>query len=119
MYFDKVKDFTKEDFNLLKGFFGDESNGDLIQLYNEFTHATKQETHFFNQLGISQSLFDKSQLLDKGVGDDVPRSFLLPKPQTFNGYGIKNVTGEQSLEILNTDPIFVQNAKAGYDVIID
>jgi hypothetical protein len=57
------------------------------------------EQKFLFNCGVSQILFDRTQLSDKGTGDGANYTFLLPLPETFLKYGILNVEGKQEFSI--------------------
>lgn len=44
---------------------------------------------------------------------------LLPKPATFERYGIHNVSGEQSEDVIHNDPRVTKYAKLGMPVVVD
>ena len=119
MSFHSKEDFTEVDFATLESFFEGKSKKLLLDFYTEYVITAEIEKNLFNRLGVSQQLFDRSQLHDKGMNDGKLYSFLLPRSETFIKYGIENVIGNQSLEILQTWPVFIENASFGYDVIID
>ena len=88
-------------------------------LYNHYVEEVMpREKAFFDGLGISQDLFDRSQREDKGMGSGT-YSALLPKPATFERYGIQDVRGEQSQDIIDNDPRVTKYAKLGTPVIVD
>ncbi len=80
----------------IKLFYSQESKEEKIR---DMRQTIKLEKEFFADLGISQELFDITQLADKGKGDGQNYVFLLPTPSTFAGYGIRNVEGTQNLEL--------------------
>lgn len=57
------------------------------------------EHAFFADLGIDQTLFERTQRADKGMDDGEVYAFLLPTPATFERYGIRNVNGKQSMAV--------------------
>jgi hypothetical protein len=61
-----------------------------------------QETQFFRQIGVSQEFFDKTQIEnDNGLYD-----IFIPSPTTFSKYGMKNIEGEEDLNVLRSMPGF-------------
>lgn len=119
MNFREKQDFTMDDFVLMAQFWGENSKRKLLDLYDEYSMAVEIEKELFKNLGVSQQLFDRSQRHDKRMNNQASYSFLLPKPETFAKYGVKNVIGDQNHEILRTWPVFVENAELGFDVVID
>lgn len=90
-----------------------------MAVYNHYLNEIlPKEKHFYESLGVSQALFDRTQRNDKGMGSGT-YSALLPKPATFEKYGIHNVDGEQSQDVINNDPRVTKYAKLGTPVIID
>lgn len=65
----------------------------------ELEQTIAWENIFFKELGINQTLFDRTQRDDKGMDDGETYAFLLPTHTTFLRYGIRNVKGEQSLAV--------------------
>ena len=55
------------------------------------------EQKYLERAGVDQALFERTQKPDKGMGDGVPHHFLVPRPETFERYGIRNVLGRQDL----------------------
>ena len=57
------------------------------------------EKEFFTKLGISQKLFDITQLDSKGLDPDMKINFefLLPSIGTMEKFGIRNVAGQQDI----------------------
>ena len=62
------------------------------------------EKIFFQMVGVSQVLFDRSCKPDKGLGDGVAYDFLLPTTKTFERYGVHGVIGLQDLETAKQYP---------------
>lgn len=95
------------------------SEQDANKIYDHYVNdVLPKEKHFYESLGVSQALFDRTQRTDKGMGSGT-YSALLPKPATFEKYGIYNVMGEQSQEVINNDPRVTKYAKLGAPVVID
>ena len=69
---------------------------DKEELKRRLEATISWEKDFFSDLGISQTLFDQTQLPDKGTGDGKSYDFLLPNAETLANHGITNVLGEQS-----------------------
>lgn len=66
------------------------------------TEATKKlEKEFFTKLGISQKLFDITQMDAKGLSQELNLNFefLLPSIRTMEKFGIRNVEGRQDIEL--------------------
>ena len=64
--------------------------------------ATKEmEKAFFGTLGISQKLFDLTQMDAKGLAPELNLNFefLLPSLRTMEKFGITNVEGRQDIEL--------------------
>lgn len=95
------------------------SEQQATDFYNYYINEVlPHEKAFFSGLGISQDLFDRTQRDDKGMGFGV-YSALLPKHATFEKYGIHNVTGEQSQDVIDNDPRVTKYVKLGAPVVID
>ncbi|MGZ3653126.1 MAG: hypothetical protein ACXVB9_19615 [Bdellovibrionota bacterium] len=77
------------------------------------------EGKFFAELGISQDLFDRAERPDKGMGNGKEYAMLLPTHKTFEKYGVLGVEGDQSQDVISTDPRVVAAAKAGMILIVD
>lgn len=69
----------------------------IEEMHQRLLKSSELEKNYFASIGISQSLFDRTQIPDKGMGDGVGYTFLVPKPETFERYGILNVSGSQDL----------------------
>lgn len=94
----------------------DQQANDFYQHY--ISNVLPREEAFFSRLGVSQDLFDRTQRPDKGMGAGVYVA-LLPKPETFERYGIQNVSGEQSQYVIDNDPRVTKYTKLGAPVLID
>ncbi len=57
------------------------------------------EQDFLRKIGVSQRLFERTQIPDKGAGDGKEYTFLLPTIRTFSTYGILDVVGAQNIEM--------------------
>jgi hypothetical protein len=66
-------------------------------MHQRLLKSSELEKNYFASIGVSQSLFDRTQTPDKGMGNGVGYTFLVPKPETFERYGILNVSGSQDL----------------------
>jgi hypothetical protein len=53
---------------------------------------------FWGTSKVSQALFDRTQLADKGIGDGKDYTFLCPTAATFEKFGVKNIIGEQDID---------------------
>jgi len=69
----------------------------IEEMYQRLLKSSDLEKSYFASIGVSQNLFDRTQTPDKGMGDGVGYTFLVPKPETFERYGILNVSGSQDL----------------------
>lgn len=69
----------------------------IEEMYQGLLKSSDVEKNYFASIGVSQSLFDRTQTPDKGMGNGVGYTFLVPKPETFEQYGILNVSGSQDL----------------------
>lgn len=61
----------------------------------------KMEKEFFTKLGISQKLFDVTQMDAKGLLQELNLNFefLLPSLKTMEKFGLRNVEGKQDIEL--------------------
>ncbi|MFM7689844.1 MAG: hypothetical protein ACKPAC_10375 [Alphaproteobacteria bacterium] len=73
------------------------SDQQISELHARFMALAEIEQKYLERAGVDQALFERTQKPDKGVGDGVPYHFLLPRPETFERYGIRNVVGHQDL----------------------
>lgn len=64
-------------------------------VHQQLRNSALAEQRFFSLIGVSQKLFDRTQKLDKGMGDGATYSFLCPSIETLKKYGIHNVSGRQ------------------------
>lgn len=71
------------------------SDQQISELYARFIALAEIEQKYLERAGVDQALFERTQKPDKGMGDGVPYHFLLPRPETFERYGIRNVLGRQ------------------------
>jgi hypothetical protein len=94
------------------------SDIEIVHHFEYYKKIATEEDEFFAHLGISQSLFDRTQKKDKGMGSG-SYSFLLPTPSTFEKYGFKDVVGNQSQEIINKDEGLIELTQEGFPVLID
>lgn len=69
----------------------------IEEIYQRLLKSSDLEKSYFASIGVSQNLFDRTQTPDKGMGNGVGYTFLVPKPETFERYGILNVSGSQDL----------------------
>ncbi len=74
---------------------GTVSEQQILNLRHRFDVSAKIEQDFLKLTGVSQKLFDKTQLRDKGNGKGRNYNFLIPKVESFAQYGITNVAGTQ------------------------
>ncbi|PIU01146.1 MAG: hypothetical protein COT74_01170 [Bdellovibrionales bacterium CG10_big_fil_rev_8_21_14_0_10_45_34] len=91
----KVVVKLKEDKNL--------TDEQIAEFHQRLLASSKLEEELFAELGVSQTLFDRTQTPDKGMHNDVAYSFLVPKPETFIRYGIQRVKGSQDLTYRNAE----------------
>jgi len=73
------------------------SDQQISELHARFMALAEIEHKYLERAGVDQALFERTQKPDKGMGDGVPYHFLLPRPETFERYGIRNVVGRQDL----------------------
>jgi hypothetical protein len=73
----------------------------IAQFIREYQQQASIEARFFSDMGVSQALFDRTFLADKGMGDGKEYEFLLPKQETFKRYGVRHVIGIQDRKIAN------------------
>jgi hypothetical protein len=109
-----AKSETVED--LKKSGLSDAQINDVLAHYGEIA---KKEAAFFSSLGISQALFDRTQLRDKGMGDGKTYVMLAPSPATFLKYGVTGVEGDESMEVIKTNPSLKRAAELGEPVLVD
>lgn len=76
----------------------------IENFHSNIIAMNNEEKLFFSTLGVSQDLFERSCTSDKGLKDGNSYSFLLPTPQSFEKYGIKNVEGVQDAEVAQRYP---------------
>ena len=57
------------------------------------------EQAFLKKIGVRQELFEATQRPDKGTGDEIAYTFLLPTASTFLKYGIIRTVGDQKPEL--------------------
>jgi hypothetical protein len=69
--------------------------------------SSLDERAFFEKIGVPQELFERSSWIDRGKGDHKKYSMWLPSRQSFELYGIYGIEGEQSMDVVNTDPRIV------------
>lgn len=69
----------------------------IEEMHQRLLKSSELEKNYFASIGVSQSLFDRTQTPDKGMGNGIGYTFLVPKPETFERYGILNVSGSQDL----------------------
>lgn len=69
----------------------------IEEMHQRLKNSAKLEQEYFATIGVNQSLFDRTQNPDKGMGNGTNYTFLVPKPETFERYGITNVIGIQDL----------------------
>jgi hypothetical protein len=80
------------------------TRGRLLAYHEQKVH---EETEFLRLTGVSQELFDKTQQEnDNGLYD-----IYLPGTRVFARYGVRNVEGEQNLDVLRSLP----SVKVFYD----
>lgn len=79
----------KEEYNL--------TDEQIEETHQRLMNSAKLEKDYFSKIGVDQSLFDRTQTPDKGMGNGINYTFLVPKPETFEHYGISNVIGHQDL----------------------
>lgn len=79
----------KEEYNL--------TDEQIEEMHQRLMNSAKLEKDYFAKIGVDQSLFDRTQIPDKGMGNGINYTFLVPKPETFKRYGITNVIGNQDL----------------------
>ncbi|MBI2608143.1 MAG: hypothetical protein HYW47_00905 [Deltaproteobacteria bacterium] len=73
-------------------------NDEQVELFRQqLEQSSRLEQDFLVDVGVSQDLFDRSQQSDKGKGDGENYALFLPSPESFEKYGIANVTGNQDL----------------------
>ena len=60
----------------------------------------RAENSFLKELGVSQEFFEIAQASDKGSPDKKTYLFLIPSPETFQKYGMSNVSGSQDSEVI-------------------
>lgn len=73
------------------------SDQQISELHARFMALAEIEQKYLESAGVEQALFERTQKPDKGMGDGVPYHFLVPRPETFERYGIRNVLGRQDL----------------------
>lgn len=81
----------------------------VFEIHHRLLESAKIEQNYLREIGVSQELFDRTQMRDKGMGDGIDYTFLVPKLETSERYGIKNVLGKQDLtygQELNLNNIF-------------
>lgn len=66
----------------------------------KFLEEMKVEMNFLEELGVSQEFFDLTQRADKGNDDNGKYSFLVPSPETFEKFGMKNIKGTQDQDLV-------------------
>ena len=69
----------------------------IESFHSHLLELAQLEKKYLATIGVNQSLFNRTQSEDKGMGDGKSYTFLCPKPETFELYGIKNVTGHQDI----------------------
>jgi hypothetical protein len=92
---------------------------EILDTFEEWKTTAMEEAQFFKSLGISQALFDRASLDDKGMNDGKFYMMLLPTNATFAKYGVHGVEGEQSQEVIHTDARIIARAKAGQPLLVD
>jgi hypothetical protein len=95
------------------------SRKEIADIVRHDRSVAKEESIFFLSLGVSQALFDRTQSNDKGKGDGNVYCILAPTAATFKKYGILDVEGDQSLEVIATNPALKRAADKGAPVLID
>jgi len=73
---------------------------DRYDKVNHIDQVVKEETQLLEKIGVSQDLFNKTQK----ESDEGKYSLYLPTAKTFEKYGIKNVEGVQSIEMIKSYP---------------
>lgn len=86
---DELVKEMKEKYNL--------TDEQIEEMHQRLLKSSELEKNYFASIGVSQSLFDRTQTPDKGMGNGIGYTFLVPKPETFERYGILNVSGSQDL----------------------
>lgn len=89
---------------------------EIVDIDRRSEIAAEEESQFFRSLGISQALFDRTQQADKGMGDGKIYCLLVPTAAIFKKYGITDVEGEQSVEIISS--VLKRCADEGAPVLI-
>ena len=78
------------------------SDEDIRRNLAEEDREMADEARLLKLAGVSQALFDRSCTDDKGMGDGKGYTFLLPKPATFEKYGLHGIQGEQDPAIMKS-----------------
>jgi hypothetical protein len=73
------------------------SDQQISELHARFMASAEIEQKYLEKAGVHQALFERTQKPDKGMDDGVTYHFLLPGPETFERYGIRNVVGRHDL----------------------
>lgn len=94
------------------------SDSEIMQTFEHYQEMANQEDAFFQSLGISQALFDRSQRPDKGVIGK-KYSFLFPTIATFERYGFHGIIGNQNVDMISSDPALVKRAEKGSPPLIE
>lgn len=101
---------TKNEIKEIREFFESNSKGsslsknelkDIAIFLKKGQDEVVTEREFQRQVGISQEIFDVTQIDDKGEGSGQPYMFLIPSSETFARYGIHGVRGSSDVEFVN------------------
>ncbi|MDP3543480.1 MAG: hypothetical protein Q8T11_13505 [Elusimicrobiota bacterium] len=93
---DKVIAGWKERYNM--------SEEDIRRNLAEMDREMSEEARLLRIMGVSQELFDRTCVDDKGMGDGGEYAFLLPTRLTFEKYGLWGIVGEQDPAVMKSLP---------------
>jgi hypothetical protein len=80
------------------------SDADVLRSRISRALEAADESRLLGLRGVSQELFERSCRPDKGRKDGRAYAYLLPKPETFERYGLRGVVGEQAPAVMATRP---------------